>query len=297
MPQLKKPNIFISHSSKDNNAVAELVDDLWAAGLTVWVDFDEIKNGQQWLDCIQSAMDECAVVVVVLSRVSRSAEWVMREILYTMQLRKPLLIARIEDVPLPLILVDRQYSDFSQHYEDGLANLLGALKSPLANPTEKMELQPLPDNVSQYPNEDNFFAYLEQMDNGETMAIVARDLYDWLTKVADSVEFSGEFRPAFHAKIELDEKAVTIFSLLSYLRNPAVQIPFDHLAKYAPYSDSTERLSLLHRLEKLLPADDSFEKSRADRRPTIPLDYLLGEAERLEQLKEIVAEIIQRMRE
>ena len=297
MPQLKKPYIFISHSSKDNNAVAELVDDLQAAGLIVWVDFDKIENGQHWLERIQIAMDDCAVVVVVLSRVSRSAEWVMREVLYTMQLRKPLLIARIEDVPLPLILVDRQYSDFSQNHEDGLANLLEALKTPLANPTKNSESKPLPEAVSQYPNEDNFFAYLKQMDNGEDMAIVARDLYDWLKKVVDTLEFSGQFRPAFHAKIRLGDKEITVFSLLSYLRNPAIQIPFDHLGKYAPYSDNIERLNLLHRLEKILPEDNTFEESRANRRPTIPLDYLLGDAERLEQLKDIVTEIMQRLRE
>jgi hypothetical protein len=294
---MEKPYIFISHSSKDNNAVAELVDDLQANHLHVWVDFDKIENGEQWLEEIQSAMDDCAAVVVVLSRVSRKAEWVMREILYAMQLRKPLLIARMDDVLLPLILVDRQYTDFSVDYESALAILLTALKAPLANPTESSELQPLPEGVSQYPNEDNFFSYLEQLEQGEARAIVARDLYWWLKKEADTVEFSGQFRPAFHAKLRLGDKDLTVFSLSSYLRNPAVQIAFDHLRKYPPYSDDTERLSLLHRLENILPQEDTFEESRADRRPTIPLDYLLGEAERLENLKEIVAEIIQRLRE
>lgn len=294
---MKKPYIFISHSSKDNAAVAELVDDLQAAKYNVWLDFDKIENGQQWLEQIQSAMDDCAAVVVVLSRISRKAEWVMREILYAMQLRKPLLIARIEDVPLPLILVDRQYTDFSQDYESGLAILLEALKTPLANPTETGELQALPEGVSEYPTEANFFTYLEQMEQGEEIAIIAHDLYTWLKKEADSVEFSGRSRPAFHAKIRLESREVTVFSLLAYLRSPAVQIAFDHLRKYPPYNDNAQRIATLRQLDILLPDDNVFDEDRANRRPTIALDYLLGDAERLEHLKGIVADIMRRLRE
>jgi hypothetical protein len=50
-------------------------------------------------------------------------------------------------------------------------------------------------------------------------------------------------------------------------------------------------------LDTLLPEDDVFDEDRANRRPTIALDYLLGDAARLERLKGIVADIMRRLRE
>ena len=68
---MSNPYIFISHSSQDNHAVAEIVDDLQAQGIHVWVDFDRLESGTQWLNTIQDAIDDCAGFLVILSKVSR----------------------------------------------------------------------------------------------------------------------------------------------------------------------------------------------------------------------------------
>lgn len=259
--------------------------------------FDRLESGTQWLNTIEDAIDDCAGFLVILSKVSRRADWVMRECLYAMQLRKPLFIALIDDVPLPLLLVDRQFNNFTDDYEEAIVNLVDALKVPLANPPEKTSAQELPGNVSLDANESNFFAYLAQMENGNMLANVARELYTWSQDAVSETEFSGRFRPALHARVDVDHKEVTVFSMLAYLRHPAVQIPFDYLRKYPPFTTKKKRLEVLKQLETLLPNNEGFEAERIDRRPTIPLEYLSGDANRLEKFKEIVSQIVEDLNE
>ena len=190
---MSDPYIFISHSSKDNNAVAEIVDDLQAHKVQVWVDFDRLESGSQWLQSIQGAIDECAGVLIILSQHSRRADWVMRECLYAMQLSKPVFIALIDDVPLPLLLVDRQFNKLVDDYEEGIVRLIEALSDALAHPPKKIAQHPLPDGVSIDANESNFFAYLAQMEHGDDLATVARDLYTWSQTLVSDTEFSGLF--------------------------------------------------------------------------------------------------------
>lgn len=294
---MPEPYIFISHSSKDNPAVAEIVDDLQAKDIALWLDFDRIESGAKWLDSIQNAIDNCAGFLVILSKTSRRADWVTRECLYALQLRKPLYIALIDTVPLPLLLVDRQFNSFVENYDKALAELVPILQDTLKNPPKLTEPLPLPEAVSIDANEDNFFLYLAQMDGGKELAIVARDLYQWSQKNLSKTEFSGRFRPAFNARLNIDDKFISVFSILAYLRHPAVQIPFDYLRKYPPFTLKEKRLIILKELETLLPDNDHFEQDRADRRPTIPLDYLLGDAERLEKFKDILSNIIDDLQE
>jgi len=105
------PKIFISHSTKDNDSTRIIADTLKQAGFEVWVDFESIRDGARWLREIQNGIDDCDGVVVVLSRASRQSEWVEKECLYTFGLQKPVFIALIEDVLLPLHLVNIQYLD------------------------------------------------------------------------------------------------------------------------------------------------------------------------------------------
>ena len=286
------PYIFISHSSKDNPAVMEIAEDLEAQHIALWVDFDCLVVGDEWLAKIEDAIDGCAGVLVVISGNSRRADWVMRECLYALQVRKPLYIARIDPVPLPLLLVDRQYTDLVDDYDSGMVHLQNVLRHVLDNPLTTDDPKPLPEGISQYPNEHNFFTYLGQMDEGDDLATVARDLYTWSKIYLSDTSFSGRFRPAMHARYTMGEKEVTVFSLLAYLRHPAVQIPFDYLRKYPPFTRRGERVRMLKRLETLLPPEDGFDPERADRRPTIALSYLLGSADRLETFKDTVLTIV-----
>lgn len=298
--------LFVSHSSKDEIITRKLAQDLRAAEIDLWVDFEEIKSGDEWLNRIQDGIERCTALLVVMTPHARESDWVERETLYVREARKPVFIAMVDPVPLPLQLIDVQYTLLTEAvYDENLPQLVGAILKHFAG--DEPAPIPVPDHLSARPNETNFFGYLAQMDDGETYELLARDLYAWCHKTLDSVAFGGKHTPNFQGRVvvpheedgdptTVEERDVTVVTLHAYLRNPAVQIPFDQLSKYPPYTDPQERLRTLDNLNKLLPAEAAFEKSRANRRPTIALDDLLGGADRLEELKDLLGTIAQRLR-
>jgi hypothetical protein len=283
------PYIFISHSTKDNPFTTYLAEQLRTAGFNVWVDVDSIPAASTWLREIEKAVTDCAAVIVVLSKVARESEWVERETLLAMDLGKPLFIALIEDMPLPLHLLNRQFSDFRTDHDQASQNLITALKQVMAG-------QPAPDQaaetLSPEPDEDNFFDYLAQLPDGEENALIARDLHTWATDHADSVSFGGKFAPGLHVNVQQGGNTVKVFSIWGYPRQPKAQVQFQYLSDVPPYDQRQLRVSTLQSLNRLLPEDEQLIEDSADRRPTLPLNQALNTAEKLETFKQIMAEII-----
>jgi len=284
--------IFLSHSTKDNEITRTISDTLKQAGFEVWVDFESIRDGERWLHEIQNGIDACDGVVVLLSKASRQSEWVEKECLYTFGLKKPLFIALIEDVPLPLHLVNIQFTDCRQALADGMAELMTALRHRLSSSAPPPYVD---ESTTVMPTEENFFSYMEQLPLGETAMSVAKDLFDWVQYVADDVEFGGKYNPAYHVKINLKDTQVTIFSVWAYPKTPSMQIPLDYIGAYPPYTRSALRKATLKKLNKLMPDGKHFDDDKIDRRPTMPLHYL-STTDKLEDFKQIIVEIINRLR-
>jgi hypothetical protein len=289
---MRMPKIFLSHSTKDNDVTRTISDTLKQAGFDVWVDFENIGDGSRWLREIQNGIDNCDGVVVILSKASRQSEWVEKECLYTFDLKKPLFIALIEDVPLPLHLINIQFTDCRQ-LNSGMAELIEALRHRLQSDAPPKYLEEI---TTIEPTEDNFFSYIEQLPLGEIAMLVAKDLYYWAQFVADEIEFGGKYNPVYHVKINLNGSQVTIFSIWAYPKTPSLQIPLDYLSDYPPYTRLALRKATLKKLSKLMPTDEKFSNDRVDRRPTMPLHYL-ETADKLEDFKQITVEIINRLRE
>jgi hypothetical protein len=289
--------VFLSYSRRDDDFAHTLYDHLIDAGIRVWIDSSAIEDGSRWLQNIQQGVENASALVVVMSRSARESEWVERETLLALQLRRPIFIALIEDIPLPLHLINRQYTDFRDDYERGLGNLIQSLERVLATPLQTTTPRPLPAAHAPTPNEANFFEYLKQMNGENDIHLLARDMYHWAKTSADSVEFGGKRTPCFHARVKTNSKnEVTVFSVLAYLRNPSVQIPFDYLQKYPPFKEKTTRLEALHQLNAMLPESEQFDDERAGRRPTVPLT-VFDSADRLETFKELVDDVIQQIRQ
>ena len=286
------PKIFLSHSTKDNDTTRTISDTLKQAGFEVWVDFESIRDGTRWLHEIQSGIDACDGVVVLLSKASRQSEWVEKECLYTFGLKKPLFIALIEDVPLPLHLVNIQFTDCRQEMANGMTELITALQHRLASDAPPKYVD---ESTTVMPTEENFFSYMEQLPLGETAMLVARDLFDWVQYVADDIEFGGKYNPAYHVKINLNDTQVTVFSIWAYPKTPSMQIPLDYIGAYPPYTRIALRKATLKKLNKLMPDGKQFDDDKVDRRPTMPLHYLSKTA-KLEDFKHIIVEIINRLR-
>ncbi len=279
--------VFISHSTQDNEFVAYLDGALEAEGFETWVDYERLHTGNLWLREIEDALTNSAAVVVVMSKAARVSEWVERETLLALDLRKPLFIARINDMRLPLHLINRQYTDFSDEtrYAQAVYELADGLRG---DPPQK---PPLPAE----PTPDNFFPYVKAGPDGDTAALVARDLFRWARRHAGSmVEFGGKQRPAFHVRAGAGDDPI-VFSVWAYARVPAVQVQFKYLATIAPYDEADMRRRLLADLSALLPDGDRFAPGEADKRPTIPLSAL-DEADKLERFKTLITGVLQNVK-
>lgn len=277
------PYIFISHSSKNNALARRLHADLAEAGLAGWLDVEAIRDGDRWVSQIQAAIEDCAAVLLLHTRAARTSEWVEREILLALEYNKPIFIARCEDAPLPLPLITRQFTDFTT-YAVGMKRLIESLHDLISSPP----LRPIV--VDTFTDEERFFLYLEQLPNGSLAALVARDLYCWANTWAEDLVFRGQHAPSLYIQHQAGRRAVTLFAIRGYVQNPAAQIAFDHLMRYAPslclqLRDYQERLAVF---QPSLPDDPAAIE--ATRRPNIPLTAL-DTAEKLETFKTLIDEL------
>ncbi|MEQ8676428.1 MAG: hypothetical protein RLP44_04785 [Aggregatilineales bacterium] len=170
--------------------------------------------------------------------------------------------------------------------ERSLKKLVRALKSDQPRRTPK--------NLPATPDTSNFFKYVDQLP-GKENALIARDLYRWAQSHADSVEFGGKVTPGYHARVNLGDTFVTVFSLWAYKRNPAVQVQFQYLSEQPPYDATALRLSTLKSLNRLIPDGEKLIEDSIDRRPTVPLS-VLKTADHLELFKQLIEEIINNLR-
>lgn len=122
--------IFLSHSSRDQEFALQMVAALRNHGLAVWYAPFDILGAQQWHDEIGAALERCDWFVVILSPHSVNSTWVKRELGYA--LSEPRLENRIVPVrfvecevkPLSWILPQLQIIDFTASQADGFTQLL-----------------------------------------------------------------------------------------------------------------------------------------------------------------------------
>ena len=278
-------NLFISHSTDDNTFSEWFAAELITAGFEVWVDYDAIDLSNRWVQKIEEGLQACDAVVVIWSAAARRSEWVEREIMMAQDLKKPIYIARIEDIPRGLQIINLQFADFVHDAEKAMKKLISSMKKGI-KPKKTLPAE---------PDEANFFQYMDQLPNGEQNAQIARELYKWAKKAADRVEFGGKVTPGFHAKVTLGADEVTVFSVWAYRRNPSVQVQFQYLMAYEPYTDGAFRRSTLLSLNHLL-SDDMLIEEQADRRPTLPLSPALDTLNKMVYFQHAMEEIINNLR-
>jgi hypothetical protein len=285
--------IFLSHSSENRDFTADLAAQLQDAGYRCWLDIEDIPDGSTWMREIEKGVTGCGAMIVVMSARGRESEWVERETLLALELGKPLLIARIDDTPLPLHLINRQFTDFRTKPEAALKKLLTALeKTPLNEPPAAPDPQEQKKH-SPEPNRLNFFKYLEQLPDGETNVRIARALFKWAQDNVDSLTFSGRSEPAFHANLWVGPGGVTVYSVRAYPKMPAIEVPLQHFKPFPPYDDRAERTKILERLNGFMK--EPLEESRADRLPHVPL-IAFAEDDALQAFIDMMSEIIQTLR-
>lgn len=76
-----KPKVFLSHSKKDKEFIHRLCKDLRLCQIEPWLDSQEIRHGQHWLDAIfESGIPTCDAILVYLTENSVESAMVKKEI-------------------------------------------------------------------------------------------------------------------------------------------------------------------------------------------------------------------------
>ncbi len=123
--------IFVSYNREDIDYVTKLVEDLEAAGLTVWYD-REMRPGDFWPDEIESNILSAQAVLVVLSQQSIQSRHVRGEVEFSERNEKlivPLVIGNLKEREVPTWILARNYVD-GRDDRDPLPELKRAFDGP-----------------------------------------------------------------------------------------------------------------------------------------------------------------------
>ena len=109
-------HVFVSHSSSDADVVRKLRQALEPHGVDLWVDRRELAPGDVLVPEIESAIDEAAHVIVVLSPEALKSAWVKKEVEFA-RLPRPSPREGVMLSMLPLLVhsVTGDKAPFSRH--------------------------------------------------------------------------------------------------------------------------------------------------------------------------------------
>lgn len=127
-----KPDIFISHSSRDKPAAMQLSNTLNFCGVDVWLDDWELEVGQSLTDELAKAMDESRFIAILITANYNNTVWTKTE--YKKALAReqkegrtvmlPLIVGEAE---IPAFIEDKIYIDLRQNYFTGIVKLVGMI--------------------------------------------------------------------------------------------------------------------------------------------------------------------------
>ncbi|GAB1354981.1 hypothetical protein MASR1M12_37210 [Erysipelotrichia bacterium] len=95
-----KSRIFISHSSHDSALAGDLVIFLESQGLHCWIAPRDIVGGTNWAAAIFKGLEECGILILLLSEKANISQQVLREIQLADNSKKPILPVRIDNCEL-----------------------------------------------------------------------------------------------------------------------------------------------------------------------------------------------------
>jgi hypothetical protein len=105
--------VFLSYSRKDMDFARSLAEDLKKAGFEVWWDISTLKSGDDWVREIPAAIEASQAFVLLLSPDSLVSEWVKKEYLHALNLRKKILPVMVRPCQVPFALANINYLDFN----------------------------------------------------------------------------------------------------------------------------------------------------------------------------------------
>ena len=93
--------VFTSYSRRDTEIVDTIVGKMTEAGISVWIDREAIKAGNQWRVQIVQAIDTCQAFVLMLSPNSAASDNVRKEIDLAQDSGRTIFAVMLEPTKLP----------------------------------------------------------------------------------------------------------------------------------------------------------------------------------------------------
>ncbi|MFL2910493.1 MAG: TIR domain-containing protein [Limisphaerales bacterium] len=124
--------VFVSYSSQDHAQVSKIIERLRKAGVSVWMDEGGIDAASLWSEAIVEAINDCEVLIMMVSRHSTDSANVVKEVMLASESSKTILPVYLEPADIPMRLKYQltgiQHSEaFSLSLEDLTDELLRGL--------------------------------------------------------------------------------------------------------------------------------------------------------------------------
>jgi hypothetical protein len=127
-----KPDIFMSHSSRDKAAALHLATTLNFCAIDVWLDDWELDVGQSLADGIAKAMDESRFIAILITENYNKTVWTKTEykkaLAREQKEQRPVMLPLIVgEAEIPDFLEDKVYIDLRKEYFSGIVKLVGMI--------------------------------------------------------------------------------------------------------------------------------------------------------------------------
>lgn len=128
-------DVFISHSSTDAVVAADICAAVEAAGRSCWIAPRDMQAGRSWGENIIRALDNCSVLLLVLSQRANASRQVLREVERADGKGARIVTLRLDPMPLSPTLeyflsVDHWLDATRPPLQQHLPALLAALEAP-----------------------------------------------------------------------------------------------------------------------------------------------------------------------